>query len=118
MRGDDVTSGVKPYNIVIITLDSHAAGPVARAGLRLVQDFPGLTVTVHAAAEWAETPAALAETKARIAEADMVVANLLFLEEHIRPILDDLRAVRDRVDGMIGVIADADIIKLTKLLRS
>ena len=117
MRGDDVTTGVKPYNIVIITLDSHAAGPVARAGLRLVQDFPGLTVTVHAAAEWAETPDALAETRARIAEADMVVANLLFLEEHIRPVLADLQAVRDRVDGMIGVIADAEIIKLTKLGR-
>jgi magnesium chelatase subunit H len=43
------------------------------------------------------------------------VANLLFLEEHIAPVIDDLRAVRDKVDGMIGVIADAEIIKLTKL---
>jgi magnesium chelatase subunit H len=117
MRGDDLTTGVKPYNIVIITLDAHAAGPVARAGVTLQQDFPGLNVTVHAAAEWAETPDALDETRARIAEADMIVANLLFLEEHIRPILDDLHAVRDRLDGMIGVIADAEIIKLTKLGR-
>ncbi|MCM2562058.1 magnesium chelatase subunit H [Lutimaribacter sp. EGI FJ00015] len=117
MRGDDVTAGIRPYNIVIITLDAHAAGPVARAGVNLVQDFPGLSVSVHAAAEWAETPDALAETKARIAEADMIVANLLFLEEHIRPIIDDLHAVRDRLDGMIGVIADAEIIKLTKLGR-
>jgi len=45
------------------------------------------------------------------------VANLLFLEEHIAPILDDLRAVRDRVDGMIGVIADGEIIKLTNKTR-
>ena len=115
MRGDDITMGAQPYNIVIITLDSHAAGPVMRVAGRLSRDFPGLSVSVHAAAEWAETPEALAETRARIAEADMVLANLLFLEEHIAPVLDDMRAVRDKVDGMIGVIADAEIIKLTRL---
>ena len=80
-----------------------------------MQDFPGLNVTVHAAAEWGENPEALVEARRAIAEAHMVVANLLFLEEHVTPILDDLRAARDRVDGMIGVIADGEIIKLTKL---
>ena len=115
MRGDQITLGVQPYNIVIITLDSHAAGPVMRVAGRLARDFPGLSISVHAAAEWGESPEALRETKARIAEADMVLAALLFLEEHVAPIMDDLRAVRDRVDGMIGVIADAEIIKLTRL---
>ncbi|MCC1492409.1 magnesium chelatase subunit H [Cognatishimia sp. F0-27] len=103
------------YNIAIITLDAHAAGPVARASLRLAQDFPGLTVTVHAAAEWAENPQALEETRRAIADAHMIIANLLFLEEHIAPILPDLEAARTRVDGMIGVISDAQIVKLTKL---
>mgnify|MGYP000591829314 FL=1 len=111
----DSFTEARAYNIAIITLDSHAAGPVARASVNLARDFPGLNVSVHAAAEWAETPEALTEAKAAIANADMVVANLLFLEEHIKPILDDLRAVRDNVDGMVGVIADAEIIKLTKL---
>lgn len=111
----DSFTEARAYNIAIITLDSHAAGPVARASVNLAQDFPGLNVSVHAAAEWAETPEALTEAKAAIANADMVVANLLFLEEHIKPILEDLRAVRDKVDGMVGVIADAEIIKLTKL---
>ena len=106
---------IPAYNIAIITLDSHAAGPVARASLRLAQDFPGLIVTVHAAAEWAENPQALVEAKTAIANAHMIVANLLFLEEHVKPIIDDLHAARDRVDGMIGVIADGEIIKLTKL---
>ncbi len=111
----DSFTEARAYNIAIITLDSHSAGPVARASVNLAQDFPGLNVSVHAAAEWAETPEALTEAKAAIANADMVVANLLFLEEHIKPILEDLRAVRDKVDGMVGVIADAEIIKLTKL---
>ncbi|MBV2359368.1 magnesium chelatase subunit H [Thalassococcus sp. CAU 1522] len=111
---DDVI-GIPAYRIAIVTLDNHAAGSVARAAMRLAPDFPGLEISVHAAAEWAETPGALAETKAAIAAADMVMANLLFLEEHIKPILPDLRSARDRVDGMIGVIADAEIVKLTRL---
>ncbi|MFZ5963564.1 magnesium chelatase subunit H [Thalassococcus sp. BH17M4-6] len=115
MRDELGITGAAPYLVVILTLDSHAAGPVARAGDRLARDFPGLEIKVHAAAEWGENPAALVAAKADIAAAQMIVANLLFLEEHIRPILPDLAAARDRVDGMIGIIADAEIVKLTKL---
>ncbi|QFT64979.1 magnesium chelatase subunit H [Roseivivax sp. THAF30] len=113
---DDVTH-TRGYRIVIVTLDAHAAGPVERAKLRLAGDFPGLDVSVHAAAEWAENPEALELTKRALANADMVVVNLLFLEEHIKPILPDLQAARARVDGFVGVIADAEIVKLTKLGR-
>ncbi len=116
MRDDfHIARADSAYSIVIITLDSHAAGPVARASERLAKDFPGLLVSVHAAAEWGENPETLLQAKAAIATADMIVANLLFLEEHVRPILPDLVAARDRVDGLIGVIADAEIVKLTKL---
>jgi len=115
MRDDFGITGPAPYRIVILTLDSHAAGPIDRARDRLARDFPGLVITVHAAAEWGENPAALSMARADIASADMILANLLFLEEHVRPILPDLAAARDRVDGMIGIIADAEIVKLTKL---
>lgn len=105
----------RDYTLVILTLDNHAAGPMARASLRLAQDFPGLKVDVHAAAEWNENPEALDAARRAIAGADMIMANLLFLEPHVAPILPDLRAARDRVDGMIGVIADAEIVKLTRI---
>ena len=47
------------YRVVIVTMDSHTAGPAARVQDRLAEDFPGLTVSVHAAAEWAENPGTL-----------------------------------------------------------
>ncbi|MFN3972698.1 MAG: magnesium chelatase subunit H [Gemmobacter sp.] len=103
------------YNLVVVTLDSHAAGPAARIAPRLQADFPGLTVSVHAAAEWAENPAALARARAAVDAADMVVANLLFIEEHITAILPNLQAARDRVDAFIGVIADPQIVKMTRM---
>ncbi len=103
------------YRFVIVTLDNHTAGPALRVRDKLVADFPELEITIHAAAEWGENPAALADAKQSIANADIIVTNLLFLEEHTAAILPDLRARRDACDAMINVIADSDIIKLTKM---
>lgn len=103
------------YRFVVITLDAHAAGPAARIAPRLARDFPGIEISVHAAAEWAENPAALARAKAAVADANIIVANLLFIEEHITAILPDLQRVRDTLDAFVGVIADPQIVKLTKM---
>ncbi|MDT8857900.1 magnesium chelatase subunit H [Paracoccaceae bacterium Fryx2] len=113
MRAErDVTSG---YSVVIVTLDAHSAGPAARITPRLARDFPGLSVTVHAAAEWAENPEALARARLAVDNADIVVANLIFIEEHITAILPNLKAARARADAFVGVIADAQIVNLTKM---
>jgi magnesium chelatase subunit H len=113
--GSVVPQGRASYRFVIVTLDAHAAGPASRIGPRLARDFPGIEVSVHAAAEWAENPAALARAKAAVDAADFVVANLLFIEEHITAILPNLQAARERADGFVGVIADPQIVKLTKM---
>ena len=103
------------YRFVILTLDAHAAGPAARIAPRLAKDFPGIEVSVHAAAEWAENPAALTRARAAVAQANIVVANLLFIEEHITAILPALQKVRPTLDAMVGVIADPQIVKLTRM---
>jgi len=105
----------KAYRFVILTLDAHAAGPALRAEARLASDLPGLVVTIHAAAEWAENPAALDRAREDIARADIILANLLFMEEHILPILPDLEAARPRVDALVGMICDPQIVKLTRM---
>ncbi len=110
---DDVTH--TPYNVVLVTLDRHAAGPAARVAPALAMDFPGLQLKIHAAAEWAKDTAALDAAKADIATADIVVSSVIFLEEHIQMILPDLKARRDACDAMVGVIADQEIVQLTKM---
>ena len=116
MRGDSIISPRhRAYRVVILTLDSHSAGPCQRISGRLERDFPGLELTVLAAAEWGEQPEALTAAKAAIAQADIVIANLLFLEEHISAILPDLVARRDACDAMVGIISDSQIVKLTRM---
>lgn len=105
----------KPYRFVIVTLDAHAAGPAERVLPRLRADFPGLEVSIHAAAEWAENPEALARAKAAITAADIVVANLLFIEEHVLACLPEMQAARSRCDAFVGVISDPQIVKLTRM---
>lgn len=116
MRDEVIISDrASAYRIVILTLDSHAAGPCARVSERLARDFPGLELSVHAAAEWGESPEALIAAKDAIATGDIVICNLIFLEEHINAILPDLQARRDHCDAMAGIIADAQIVRLTKM---
>ena len=116
MRIDTNFDGIPiGYRVVIITLDSHSAGPCDRAADRLTKDFPGLQVEVHAAAEWGENPVALERAKASVATGDIILVNLLFLEEHVKAILPSLKARRDYCDLMGGVISDAAIVKLTRM---
>ncbi len=101
--------------IVIVTLDSHLAGPAERAQARLADRIPGLELKVHAAAEWSENPAALEDAKADIARGDIILTTLLFLDEHIRAIVPALEARRDHCDAMVGCIAGAEIVRLTRM---
>lgn len=110
---DDVTHS--PYRVVLLTLDRHAAGPAARAAPRLAADFPGLVLSIHAAAEWGKDPVALAAARADLARADIVIASVLFLEDHVKAVLPDLKARRESCDALVGIIADQEIVQLTRM---
>lgn len=112
MRDDRHIPG---YRVVIITLDAHSAGPAERVTERLADDFPGLQVSVHAAATWSENPDALAMAKDDVLHGDIILANLLFIEEHITAIMPELQARRDDCDAMIGIIADKQVVQLTRM---
>ena len=104
MRDDAGIEGRLPgYRVVLVTLDSHAAGPAMRAAERLAVDYPGLDISIHASAEWGETPGAFEAARDAIETGDIIIANLLFLEEHVARILPALKARRVACDAMIGV---------------
>ncbi|WP_041793601.1 magnesium chelatase subunit H [Pararhodospirillum photometricum] len=104
-----------PLRVVIVTLDGHLAGAVQRAQRMLRQDVPGLTLRMHAAVEWGEDPEALARAKADIAQADIILATMLFLEDQIKAVLPDLQARRDKCHALVGCLAAGEIVNLTKL---
>ncbi|MCY7316676.1 MAG: magnesium chelatase subunit H [Rubrivivax sp.] len=104
-----------PLRFVLITMDSHLASAAERARAGLVRQMPGLQLSLHAAADWAADPGALAQCRAAIADADIVVCTMLFMEDHFLPILPALQARRDGCDAMVCAMSAGEIAKLTRM---
>ena len=102
-------------SIVIVTLDSHLASATERAQSNLNADGVDLTITLHAAAGWAADPESLQRCKADVASADIVVATMLFMEDHIRPILPTLAERQNDCDAMICCMSAAEVMRLTRM---
>ncbi len=106
-----------PIRVVFVTMDSHLSSALSRAGDTLRGELPGLRLELHPADEWAEDPVALARCNAAIAQADIVVATMLFLEDHIRPVHAALKARREACDAMVCCLSASEVVKLTRVGR-
>lgn len=104
-----------PLRVVIVTLDNHLSGAALNATQTLRRELPGLTLSLHAASDWAGDPDALERCKAAVAEGDIIVVTMLFMEEHIRAILPALQARRERCDALLCALSAGEVIRLTKL---
>ena len=112
-----LTSAVKktPVKVVIVTLDNHLASTVERASKTLAKELPGLRLCLHAAAEWGSQPQTLAKCREDIADADIIIATMLFMEEHIKPVIDALQARKDDCDAFVGAMSAKEVMVLTRI---
>jgi magnesium chelatase subunit H len=104
------------YRVTIVTLDNHLASAVDRARRTLAKELGGLDLRFHAAADWND-PAALEAARESILTSDIVVATMLFMEEHAEAVAPAMRARRDVCDAMLGCMSAPQIVKLTRLGR-
>ncbi|MBI1402612.1 MAG: magnesium chelatase subunit H [Porphyrobacter sp.] len=102
-----------PVRVVIVTLDNHLKGAVDRAEAVLAPE--GISLSLHAAAEWGSDPEQLEQVIAAIAAADIVIATMLFLDDHIRMILPALEARREECDAMVCLMSAGEVVRLTRL---
>ncbi|NQX94167.1 MAG: DUF3479 domain-containing protein, partial [Erythrobacter sp.] len=102
-----------PVSVAIVTLDNHLKGAVERADALLSQE--NIRLSLHAASEWGFEDAALAETEAAIAEADIVIATMLFVDDHVRRIMPALKARQEECDAMVCLMSAGEIVKLTRM---
>lgn len=99
--------------VAIVTLDNHLAGAAERATGVLAKD--GIHLDFHAAADWDRDPAILDATKESIEQADIVIATMLFLDDHVRAIRPTLEARREDCSAMLGLMSAGEIVKLTRM---
>ena len=104
-----------PVRVVIVTLNSHVAGAVAAAERSLRASIPGIAIALHAATDWGRDPAALARCIADIGQADIVLANMLFLEDQIAAVMPALVARRPNCDAMLCFMSAGEVVRLTRV---
>ena len=111
------SAGDAPPRVVIVTLDSHLAGAARKARQALRRQVPGLDLRLFAATGWRRDPQELERCRAAVAEADIVIATMLFVDEHIQAILPDLRARRNRCRAMVACMSAPEVMRLTRMGR-
>ncbi len=103
-----------PVHVTVVTMDSHMSTAFLAAADRVAFDVPGLTLSIHTADHW-DDQSALDECLADIARADIIVAGMLFLDEHISKVLPALTARRDACRAMLCCVSAGEVVRLTKL---
>jgi magnesium chelatase subunit H len=105
-----------PMRVVIVTMDTLASG-LERAIRQLEKELPGLRVSLHAACEWNTSSEAVQRCRNDIAEANIIFAGMLFLEDHFQPILDALKTRRDKCDAIVCALSAGEVVRLTRMGR-
>lgn len=111
------TSADSAVKVVIVTLDHHLASAVSRVQSRLQKLIPGFSLTLHAASEWVTRPASLDAVRADIAKADVIIATMLFMEEHVDAVLPAIVARREQAAAVSVFMSAGEAIKQTRLGR-
>ncbi len=106
-----------PIKVVMIMLDNHMSSTVMFAQKQLQKDLPGLQLCAHAATDWANNPLALEKCLQDIAEGDIIFVSMLFVEDHINPILPALKDRREACDAMVAIMSATEVVGLTKVGR-
>ncbi len=104
-----------PIRVTLVTLDSHMASAAERARVVLRRELPGLHLTLHAVAEWGGDSLAEERCRRDVEAADIVVANMLFLEEHVKKVQPWLEARREACDCLVSCLSAGEIVRTTRL---
>ena len=104
-----------PLRVVLVTMDSHLASAAERANSQLGRELPGVNLSVHAAGEFGNDGAALERCRADIAQGDIVIVTMLFMEDHFLPVLPALKARREHCDAMVCAMSAAEVMSLTRM---
>lgn len=113
MHGKLKNSPLAAVRVVIVTLDNHLAAAVERANAQLAAD--NISIGLYAASDWDRDPSVLERAEADIAQANFIIATMLFIEDHVRAIRPALLARQEDCDAIVGLMSMASIVKLTRL---
>jgi magnesium chelatase subunit H len=96
-------------------MDGHLSRAASRAQARLKGEFPGLSLVVHCRGRMGHRRRGARPLQADIARGDIVIATMLFLDDHVRAVMPALTARRNDCDAMVCCMSAAEVVKLTRV---
>jgi magnesium chelatase subunit H len=109
------TSAADRTRVVLVTLDAHLGAAAQNAARELARDLPGLSLSIHVAADWHETPAAAVQCRADLALADIIIVTQLFLEEHVDAVRTAIVERRAQCDAVMCAVCAPELVRLTRM---
>jgi len=110
-----ISSVSNALKVVILTMDTHLNSAAGKARVALMRLIPGLSFSIHSASDYSADPHKLTRCRSDIANADIIIVTMLFLEDHFQPILPDLQARRENCSAMVCIMSAAEVVKLTRM---
>ena len=98
-----ISSVSNALKVVILTMDTHLNSAAGKARVALMRLIPGLSFSIHSASDYSADPHKLTRCRSDIANADIIIVTMLFLEDHFQPILPDLQARRENCSAMVCI---------------
>jgi magnesium chelatase subunit H len=111
---DKKSQGTGALKIVLVTLDNHLASACSEASKVLNQSLQ-IVFKTHAASDWRNNHELLETCKKDIEQADIVIATMLFMEDHFLPVLETLEKKRFACDAMVCVMSAPQVMQLTRM---
>jgi magnesium chelatase subunit H len=104
-----------PVRVVMVTLDAHMASAASRAETALLRDFPGITLSLHTLADWNASPNGFRAFERDADSADIIIASMIFTEEHVNLVKPVLERNRERCDAIVCCLSAAEIVRMTRI---
>jgi magnesium chelatase subunit H len=118
MKPKRISAADRPtVRVALVTLDSHLADAAERAARALAEGGSKIAFSLHAVAEWNSDATARERCRIAIAEADIIIVSMLFMDEHVQAVMPWLAARRDSCDALVAIMSASEIVRLTRLGR-
>jgi magnesium chelatase subunit H len=99
---------------VILTLDAHLTTAFERARAHLAREVPGLELSLHLATTWGDEASA-ERARRDVAQADILVATHLFIEDQIRAILPTIEARQPQAKAVVCLMSAGEVMRQTRM---
>ena len=102
--------------LVVLTMDNHLTSVITEIGNELSTKCPGLSLRIYA--HLIGLVMRTFSMNAKIYQkCKLIFVSMLFMEDHFKPILEDLKSKRDSLDALVCIMSSPEVTKLTKMGR-